>query len=48
MDLNNPVVDEEYEWETLGPKIWSNDEEDDEEEPDTDFFLSITALFNFL
>lgn len=48
MDWNNPVVDEEDEEETLGPKIWSNDEEEDEEEPDTDFLLSITALFNFL
>lgn len=49
MDWNNPVADEEDEDETLGPKRWSKDEEEeDEEEPDTDFFLSMTALFNFM
>lgn len=45
MDWNNPVVDEEDEEETLGPKIWSKDEE---EELDTEFFLSMAALFNFM
>lgn len=45
MDWNNPVGDEEDEEETLGPKIWSNDEE---EELDTEFFLSMAALFNFM
>lgn len=49
IDWNSPVVDEEVEGETLGPKRWSKDEdEDDEEEPDTDFFLSITDLFNLM
>lgn len=43
MDWNNPVVDEEDEEETLGPKRWSKDE--DEEEPDTDFFLSMNRFF---
>lgn len=32
MELNNPVVDEEGGEETLGPNIWSKDEEDEEEE----------------
>lgn len=40
MDLNNPVADEDDEEETLGPNIWSKDEEvEDEDEAETIFFL---------